>query len=404
MLTALALLAAPAAAQTLTMTGVCPGRVAIDIEGITPGGDAAFLAGMAGRGADAIGIGVCTGVDTGLHGIRYITRVSDADGDGRIRLEPSFPDGRCEVPIQVVDVASCELTNVATPVEDVGCARRETCALTGPTDPSTVFNTGEVTYYFQNNLMGMLWHAESDAILGGHYSSDGYYHFPAFTGDYPALPTNDAGVSYGRMVLAAGTGVVVRNNDTYNPVALSAHSVGMIDPVTGHPGDFVPAVPSDGFGGSCNLISASASQFLCFDGGTVRHYDTTPDSGVLTLDRVVTLTGALPTDLCAANCYGGRFAWDGEHYYLPDDGNGSTNIRYQVYDAGGANVGTYDVTGSDGINSLYFDWSVCRYTSHDGWGDRGLGDLYTYLGGSFSDDSQVYGFPAESHTPVGACD
>ncbi|MFT5460909.1 MAG: hypothetical protein ACI9K2_007430 [Myxococcota bacterium] len=33
-----------------------------------------------------------------------------------------------------------------------------------------------------------------------------------------------------------------------------------------------------------------------------------------------------------------------------------------------------------------------------------MGDLYTYLGGSFSDDSQVYGFPAESHTPVGACD
>ena len=53
---------------------------------------------------------------------------------------------------------------------------------------------------------------------------------------------------------------------------------------------------------------------------------------------------------------------------------------------------------------LFFDWSACRYTSHDGYGSRGLGPTCTWAGGSFSDDAQTYGPESEAHTPVGASD
>jgi hypothetical protein len=402
---ALSLAAGTASAQTLDITGACPGPVRIDIAGITVGGNAAILVGAAGAGDDTLGVGPCVGTETGLRGIRYITTARDADRDGRIRLEPTFPAPRCSVPIQVLDISTCALTNVVTAAGGGGCGEwGATCALVGEPDPATVFNVGEVTYFFDNNLVGSIWHADSGTVLAGHYNSNGRYQFPAFSGGYPALPALDTGVRYGRMVHAPRTGVVVRSNGDQFATLATDHTVGVIDPATGDLSGFVPAVYSDGFGGYCNLISASATEFLCFDGADVRHYATEHGSGALTHTRTVSLGAPLPTVVCDEYCFGGRFAWDGRNYYFADQGNDSSNITYQVYNAEGGNLATHDVVGGAAIDSLYFDWSSCRYTSHDGYGNRSLGDTYTWAAGDFGDDSQTYSPVSVDHAAVGACD
>ncbi|MFT4627129.1 MAG: hypothetical protein ACI8PZ_005810 [Myxococcota bacterium] len=105
--------AATATAQTLDMSGVCPGPVDIMVSGLTPGGTAVFLFGAVGEGSDVIGVGRCTGTATGLAGIRFATRVT-ADGAGNAAFSPTFPDGRCDTPVQVLDASSCAVSNVDT--------------------------------------------------------------------------------------------------------------------------------------------------------------------------------------------------------------------------------------------------------------------------------------------------
>ncbi len=405
MLSILLALVTTSQAQTLDMSGPCPGRITVEVTGLTPGGDAAFITGVAGEGSDTLGMGPCSGTETGLAGLRFLTRIPDSDRDGMLRLRPTVSGPTCSAPFQVLDLATCELSNVASPGDSRDCGPvGSSCALTGEPDPAAVFDDGVATYFFSNNLVGTNWHRETDTLFAGHYSSTGYYSFPAFSGDYPALPDNDVGVQYGRTVLVPATGVVVRNNGDQFASPGTDHSVGVIDPATGTLSGFEPPVFSDGFAGNCNLLSASADEFLCFDGANVRHYGTEPGSGDLTLNATVALAAPLPRALCDSFCFGGRFAWDGMYYYLPDAGNDSSNITYQVYDADGGHVGTYDVTGGNAINSLFFDWSACRYTSHDGYGNRSLGATYTWAGGSFSDDSQTYGPESADHTPVSACD
>ncbi|MFT4621833.1 MAG: hypothetical protein ACI8PZ_000485 [Myxococcota bacterium] len=106
--------ATAANAQTLSMSGACPGPVAIDVTGLTPGGTAVFLAGTAGEGSDVIGVGACTGTVTGLAGLRFMTRVSDDDADGSLSFSPSIPDARCSTSIQVLDTATCTMSNVTS--------------------------------------------------------------------------------------------------------------------------------------------------------------------------------------------------------------------------------------------------------------------------------------------------
>jgi hypothetical protein len=46
---------------------------------------------------------------------------------------------------------------------------------------------------------------------------------------------------------------------------------------------------------------------------------------------------------------------------------------------------------SGSFSGAYFEWSVGRYVTHSGWGDRGGGAQYWWAGGSATDDSQIYG-------------
>ena len=107
-------LATTASAQTLTMTGDCPGTIDVEIEGITPGGSVAILLGAAGRGTDVIGAGPCLGTRTDLAGLRLATRADDRDRDGVLAFSPTLSGGRCETPVQAIDLETCEVSNVAT--------------------------------------------------------------------------------------------------------------------------------------------------------------------------------------------------------------------------------------------------------------------------------------------------
>lgn len=105
-------LASVAFAQSVAVSGSCPGGATVDITGITRGGTVAILKGS-GPGSDVMPAGPCAGGRTGLAGLSFITTVTDSDGDGSIRLSPSLPAGVCGQSIQVVDTSTCRLSGVA---------------------------------------------------------------------------------------------------------------------------------------------------------------------------------------------------------------------------------------------------------------------------------------------------
>jgi hypothetical protein len=146
---------------------------------------------------------------------------------------------------------------------------------------------------------------------------------------------------------------------------------------------------SDGFGGKCNLISASADRFLCYDGAVIRRYVVQASDVKLTLEATLALSGTVK-EKCANDCYMGTFAWDGAYYYFTSL-NGPSNQFYQVWDAAGSYVGEYAMGNGGGMSGAYFDWSAGRYAVHDGWGGHGGGQQYKCSNCSFSDDSQAYG-------------
>ena len=266
--------------------------------------------------------------------------------------------------------------------------------LTGTPDPAAVFETIESTYSFANNLLSGIWHRQSNRIVIGHFGSPGYYSFPAETGGFPMLPDTDTGTPYDVLVQVPDTDTVIHTDSDYDPSPYDHIYVGTVDPVTGALGGFAVASYDDGFVGSCQLISSSASEFLCFDGTAVRHYATTAGSSSLTLVQAVPLAGRT---FLSDYSYGGTFAWDGLYYYFSMTGHAFENTGYQVFRADGSLQGNY-TTSVGGFGSPYFDWSVGRYSVHDGWGTRQGGNLYTWSGGSDGDDTQTYGPASPYHS------
>jgi hypothetical protein len=257
-----------------------------------------------------------------------------------------------------------------------------------PPDPATVFNNPEQCYFYSNNLMSGLWHRNSNKIIVGHYSSNGYWSHPAGAGGYTSAPNIDTGVKYARMVHMPNTATVIHAGADQFPSAASTVFVGRIDRFTGALSGFAPAVWGDGFTGNCNLISSTQSQFLCWDGTVIRRYNTTEGSATLTPAGTVTLSQA-PVGACGSFCFGGTFAWDGTYFYF-GSGNSSSSRAYDVYNATGTFVATHTATGNGAIDSVYFDWSAGAYATHDGFGGRSGTANYLWSGGSQTDDSQCY--------------
>lgn len=95
----------------LSVTGVCPGTIEVAVSGGTAGGIAGLLASPA-TGSDPLTAGPCAGVVTGLSSPVLLTTVV-LDAAGGATLTPTVGDVACGVHLQVVDGASCEVSNVA---------------------------------------------------------------------------------------------------------------------------------------------------------------------------------------------------------------------------------------------------------------------------------------------------
>jgi len=261
--------------------------------------------------------------------------------------------------------------------------------LVGVPEPSTVFNNIAVTYYYPNNLVNGCWHGPSNLIIVGHAYGNGYWSYSAAQNNYTTTPNKGSG-DYDRMVHVPSTGVVIHTDNQFKAAPASGIWVGTADLQTGELSAFQKANFKEGFSGTCTLMSNSATQFMCFDGvDSIRHYDTQTGSNVLSHTHTTNLSPT-PTEKCNGSCYQGTFAWDGMYYYFTSAGSNSGNRTYEVFNKAGNKVGTYTASGSGAISGAYFDWSVGRYVTHDGWGNRSGGATYKPSNGSSGDDSQCY--------------
>ena len=258
---------------------------------------------------------------------------------------------------------------------------------------STVFDNHEQCYVFTNNLISTVWDHVSNQLLTGDFSRNGYWKFAPGTSGWAASPDQDTATAWGRFVLVAGPRQIVGAPNSFVGHPASSYYVADID-AAGTLSNQRPAVFSDGFTGSCHQISTSYDEFLCYDGSGVRHYSVASGSANLTLDKVVPLS----QQPLQTNTFGTTFAWDGAYYYFAQDGFSSTSKNYLAYQSNGQLQGTYSVVGSGAINSPYFDWSVRRYSTHDGFGNRQEGTVYlgaTVNNGSW--DSHCFGPPSPYH-------
>ena len=128
-----ALLAFPgmAAAQTLSIDGAaCPGPMSVMGSGFTPGGSVAVLKG-AGPGRDLVPGGPCAGTPTNLGGLSFVTLIG-ADGRGGFAAMPDIAAPLCGDSIQMLDVATCTVSNVDVLAPDAAdCGPALDCACDG---------------------------------------------------------------------------------------------------------------------------------------------------------------------------------------------------------------------------------------------------------------------------------
>ena len=289
-------------------------------------------------------------------------------------------------------VAAADVTNVA-----VVCADTPYYILTGTPAHTTVFNTISETYKFPNNLTNSVWNRQSNVILTGEFSQSGYWAFTDGANNYAAAPNNDTTNTFTRMVQIPATNTVVFSKaasiDGVGPGTAANILVATISTTTGLLSAKAAAVFSDGFAGNCTLHSSSGTEFLCLSTATtIKRYTTTAGSPNLQYVADITLSQALPTAAqCQPNkaCYGSTFAFDGAYFYFATDEGISNNLKYEVYDATGAFVAEDTATGGGSINGCYFDWSVGRYSTHDGFGGRAGATVYSSSGGS--SDSHNFG-------------
>lgn len=97
---------------TLTITGWCPGQIALVWRNATPGRRQAFVGGSE-EGKTIIRSGRCAGTVIGIaeRGAFVANILPTGDGYGKIRA--NMGPGRCRVPVQLVELPSCRTSNVA---------------------------------------------------------------------------------------------------------------------------------------------------------------------------------------------------------------------------------------------------------------------------------------------------
>lgn len=289
-------------------------------------------------------------------------------------------------------VAAADVTNVA-----VSCIDATYYILTGTPVHTTVFNTIAETYKFPNNLTNSIWNRQANIIVTGDYIQSGYWAFAPATTNFPGAANNDTTNTFTRLVQVPATNTVVFSkppgSSGVGPGTVANMLVASISTTNGLLSGKAAPVFSDGYTGNCNLHSSSATEFLCLSNATtIKRYGTTAQSPNLQFLGDITLNQALPAAaqcMPGNSCYGSTFAFDGAYFYFATDQGSSTNLKYEVYDATGKFVAQDTASGAGAINGCYFDWSVGRYSTHDGFGNRAGATVYTSSGGS--SDSQNFG-------------
>ncbi|MFT4625223.1 MAG: hypothetical protein ACI8PZ_003891 [Myxococcota bacterium] len=104
---------ASAGGAVLTASGSCPGPVDISAAGLTPNSRYAFLVSREGEGVSRLSGGFCDGTVVGLARAKVAFH-GNTDGAGSLSFTPSVPDGACGITFQIIDLATCGLTNVET--------------------------------------------------------------------------------------------------------------------------------------------------------------------------------------------------------------------------------------------------------------------------------------------------
>jgi hypothetical protein len=96
----------------LVVTGACPGAPKLNFANMTPGGTVVVLSAN-NLGNRALSSGACAGTTTGLGAGLKIrkTTTANANGAGSVNT-PQLAAGACGAPVQILDVATCTLTNV----------------------------------------------------------------------------------------------------------------------------------------------------------------------------------------------------------------------------------------------------------------------------------------------------
>jgi len=105
-------------AQSLTLSGSCPGAMTIDVAGATPNGQVALLTGTE-LGPDTVPGGPCLGSDLDVTGDLVFRTVLTADGAGTVNRTVSIPGPVCGAWLQALDVGTCGSSNAA-PFEVAG--------------------------------------------------------------------------------------------------------------------------------------------------------------------------------------------------------------------------------------------------------------------------------------------
>jgi hypothetical protein len=269
--------------------------------------------------------------------------------------------------------------------------------LTGTVNPATVFDTIEHTFKFGNNLVNSVWHRQTNFLLTGEFTTAKYWAFNANDVTFPAAPDQGTTI-HGRMVQVPATNHVIFSTNAAPNTTPPPASTFVIANVasTGLLVNDMTVVFGDGFAGTCNVTSSTATEFLCFDGTLIRRYTTAANSNVLTANGTITLSQALPTSAtCSGICFGATFAFDGAFIYFATEGSTSANRGYTVYTATGTFVNAFTAPGVGAIDGVYFDWSVARYSSHDGFGGRTGGTVH---GNPADSDTHVFSPISANHT------
>lgn len=105
-----------AAGLTVDIVGACPGAVTVDITGATPGGNVALVYGT-NAGSFTNPNNPCQGITIDLRPpfLPGAPRTLRADANGNLSVPANLPSSVCNsLLLQVVDLATCEVSNLAT--------------------------------------------------------------------------------------------------------------------------------------------------------------------------------------------------------------------------------------------------------------------------------------------------